>query len=327
LAPTSTPSAIIQLISHRCHARAYFRSRHMPARDDGCSGRDNGQRNLCCEDSSKGQLCLASSSSTSIYRSPWKIRFDVPSLTAIRSCVFALPRISRRLINQRTELKFNYVDSPYEETLLTSLCLSLSLFLFFFLDETARLTVAPRCIFLFLYKSQREGLKREGERRITPASLPPLLSQLVELSFDFVHRACRWRMLVALGKYLRVLSEDINERQESTNQETIDINKLWLAEGLASYRFACGSMREMAGTKSAIIHISTIPLLLFLRSRPPATAWTRYTPFQTLPLHQKSLDHALYTPENNSANVREMRFILRRDVVNAACVAARSRSD
>jgi len=77
-------------------------------------------------------------------------------------------------------------------------------------------------------------------------------------------------MLVALGKYLRVLSEDINERQESTNQETIDINKLWLAEGLASYRFACGSMREMAGTKSAIIHISTIPLLLFPRSRPPA---------------------------------------------------------
>lgn len=33
-------------------------------------------------------------------------------------------------------------------------------------------------------------------------------------------------------KYLRTIpSEDINERQESTNQETIDINKLWLARG------------------------------------------------------------------------------------------------
>jgi len=127
LAPTSTPSAIIQL-SHRCHVRAYFRSRHMPARDDGCSGRDDGHRNLCCEDSSKGQLCLASSSSTSIYRSPWKIRFDVPSLSAIRSCVFALPRISRRLINQTTELKFNYVWILHTKKLssLLSVCLSLS---------------------------------------------------------------------------------------------------------------------------------------------------------------------------------------------------------
>lgn len=63
-------------------------------------------------------------------------------------------------------------------------------------------------------------------------------------------------------KYLRVPSEDINERQESTNQETIDINKLWLAGGLARHRFGCKSMREMAGPKSAIIHISTYPIAI-----------------------------------------------------------------
>lgn len=33
--------------------------------------------------------------------------------------------------------------------------------------------------------------------------------------------------------YLRLPREDINEQQESTNQETIDINKLWLARGFA----------------------------------------------------------------------------------------------
>lgn len=73
-------------------------------------------------------------------------------------------------------------------------------------------------------------------------------------------------------KYLRVPYEDINERQESTNQETIDINKLWLAGGLARHRFGCKSMREMAGSKSAIIHVSTVPLLLFLRSHSPVTS-------------------------------------------------------
>lgn len=52
----------------------------------------------------------------------------------------------------------------------------------------------------------------------------------------------------------RVLSKDINERQESTNQETIDINKLWLAGGLARHRFGCKAMREIAGPNSAIIH-------------------------------------------------------------------------
>lgn len=87
-------------------------------------------------------------------------------------------------------------------------------------------------------------------------------------------RICPSRVLVAhvpLEKYLRVLREDINERQQSTNQETIDINKLWLTGGLARHRFGCKSMRKMAGPKSAIIHISTIPSLLFLRSRPPVT--------------------------------------------------------
>lgn len=56
------------------------------------------------------------------------------------------------------------------------------------------------------------------------------------------------------------LEEDINERQESTNQETIDINKLWPARGFRG----CNYMRKMAGSKSAITHISSSLWLLYL---------------------------------------------------------------
>ena len=64
--------------------------------------------------------------------------------------------------------------------------------------------------------------------------------------------------------------EDINERQESTNQETIDINKLWPARGFRG----CNYMRKMAGSKSAITHISSSLWLLYL----PALSISRSIP-------------------------------------------------
>lgn len=60
--------------------------------------------------------------------------------------------------------------------------------------------------------------------------------------------------------YLLLPQEDINEQQESTNQETIDINKLWPTRGFRG----CNYMRKMAGPKSAITHISSSLWLLYL---------------------------------------------------------------
>lgn len=60
--------------------------------------------------------------------------------------------------------------------------------------------------------------------------------------------------------YLQLPREDINERHESTNQETIDINILWPARGFRG----CNCMKKMAGRKSAITHISSFPRLLYL---------------------------------------------------------------